>query len=267
MVKPHLTPYPEVNEILQLLLEEMQKVLGDQFVGMYLYGSLSSGDFHPDTSDIDYLVVTADMLSENTITALESMHYRIWNTGLPWAGKLEGSYIPKAHLRRYEKSDPGYPTVNEGRFYVAPHGSDWIIQRHIIREHGVVLAGPDPKMLIDPVGLDDIRRAVTGTLQEWWFPLLDDPSWLKNHGSEYHAYAILTMCRSLYALEHGTIVSKPVAAVWAQKRLGGKWPQVLEQSLATRMGARDYQLYDDALELIHYTMERVSSFTINPGKT
>lgn len=266
MVKPPLTPYPDVNEILQLLLEEIQKVLGDQFVGMYLYGSLSSGDFHPDASDIDYLVVTADILSEDTIGALESMHYCIWNTGLPWAGKLEGSYLPKAHLRRYEKSNFGYPTVNEGRFYVAPHGSDWIIQRHIIREHGVVLAGPHPETLIDPVDPDDIRRAVTGTLHEWWFPLLEDSSWLKNHGSEYHAYAILTMCRSLYALEHGEIVSKPVAAGWAQEQLGGKWPQVIEQSLATRMGASKFQLYDDALDLIRYTMERASSFTTNPGK-
>jgi hypothetical protein len=257
MVNPSPTPYPDVNEILQLLLEEMQKVLGDQFVGMYLYGSLSSGDFHPDASDIDYLVVTADILSENTIGALESMHYRIWNTGLKWAEKLEGSYLPVAHLRRYEKMDTAYPTVNEGRFYLAPHGSNWVIQRHIIREGGVTLAGPDPRSMIDPVGPDDIRRAVTGTLHEWWFPLLDDPSWLKNHGSEYHAYAILTMCRSLYALERGEIVSKPVAAGWAQGQLGGKWPQVIEQSLATRMGIRNFELYNEALELIQYTRDKV----------
>lgn len=34
--------------------------------------------------------------------------------------------------------------------------------------------------------------------------------------------AILTMCRVLHTLEHGTIVSKPVAARWAQAKLGGK---------------------------------------------
>ncbi len=259
MVPPPSTPYPDVNEVLNLLLVEVQKVLEDQFIGMYLYGSLSSGDFHPEASDIDFLVVTKELLPEATVTALEAMHGRIWETGLKWAEKLEGSYIPQSYLRRYEKSDMAYPTVNEHKFYVAPHGSDWIIQRHIIREQGVALAGPDPKSLIEPVSPDDIRHAVRGILQEWWFPMLDDPSWLRNHGAEYHAYAILTMCRSLHALEHGTIVSKPIAAKWVQEELGGRWQQVIAQSLATRLGAREFELYDDALGLIRYTMDKVSS--------
>lgn len=251
------TPYPDINEILQLLLTETQKVLGEQFVGMYLYGSLSSGDFDHEASDIDYLVVTQDLLPNTSIDALKEMHYRIWNSDLKWAAKLEGSYLPVGHLRCYEKNEIGYPTVNEGQFYIAPHSSDWIIQRHIIREHEIVLAGPDPKTLIDPVSPDDIRRAVKGILQEWWFPMLDNPNWLRKHGSEYHAYAILTMCRSLHALEHGTIISKPAAARWAQEELGDTWPQIIEQSLATRLGAREFDLYDAALELIRYTKESV----------
>ncbi len=253
------TLYPDINEVLNLLLAEVRNVLDDQFVGMYLYGSLSSGDFDPASSDIDFLVVTTDMLPEQTIANLEAMQQRIWKTGLKWADKLEGSYLPKAHLRRYEKSDVAYPTVNEHKFYVAPHGSDWIIQRHIIREGGVVLAGPDPKSLIDPVEPDEIRRAVRGILQEWWFPMLEDPSWLKNHGGEYHAFAILTMCRSLCALERGTVISKPVAAKWAQQELDGKWPRVIEQALAVRKGEEDFDLSDEALELIRYTMERVNA--------
>jgi predicted nucleotidyltransferase len=252
------TLYPDVNEVLNLVLAEAQNVLGDQFVGMYLYGSLSSGDFDPASSDIDFLVVTTEVLPEKTIADLEVMHQNIWETGLKWADKLEGSYLPKKHLRRYEKSDISYPTVNEHKFYVAPHGSDWIIQRHIIREGGVILAGPDPKSLIDPVGPDDIRHAVTGVLQEWWFPMLEDPSWLREHGSVYHAFAILTMCRSLCALERGTVVSKRVAAKWAQQTLGGKCPGVIEQALAAQKGDENSELLNDALELIRYTMEKVN---------
>jgi len=258
MVSKHPTPYPDVHEILQILLDEVRNVLGEQFVGLYLYGSLSSGDFHPDASDIDFLVVTTDSLSDEIVAALESMHDRIWETGQKWAAKLEGSYIPKDHLRRYEKSGVAYPTVNERKFYVATHGSDWIIQRLIIREEGVILAGPDPKSMIDPVNPDDIRNAVTGILKEWWFPMLDEPSWLEKHEVPYHAYAILTMCRALHALEHGTIVSKIAAANWAKHKLGDKWPQIIEHSLATRLGSREFELLDDALELIRYTMERVN---------
>jgi predicted nucleotidyltransferase len=257
----HITPtlYSDVNRVLHLLLKESQNVLGEQFVGMYLYGSLSSGGFDPETSDIDFLIVTVDILDANTIAAMEAMHNRIWKSGLKWSAKLEGSYLPQGHLPRFEKSGLAYPTVNEQNFYLASHGSDWIIQRHIIREQGVVLAGPDPKSMIDAVSSDDIRRAVTGILEEWWVPMLDNPSWLRDRGTTYHAYAILTMCRSLYALEHGDIVSKSVAAEWAQRELGKKWAGVIQQLLDEPNGEGNFSLYTDALQLIWYTMEKVKS--------
>ena len=253
----HPTQYPEINQLLDLLLSNATRVLGNQLVGMYLYGSLSSGDFNPETSDIDFLIVTTSALSDKTIAELESMHMSIIKSGLKWASKLEGSYIPRKEIRRHDYRSAPCPTVNEGKFYLDKRGSDWILQRFVIREQGVVLAGPDPKTLIDPVGPDDIRRAVKGVLQEWWFPMLENPSWLERHGVEYHAFAILTMCRALHSLEHGTIVSKPTAARWAQKELGNEWSRVIEQALSLQAGNKDHDLYERSLELIRYTMEHL----------
>lgn len=249
--------FPNVNEILKLLLSNTKEILKGQFIGMYLYGSLSSGDFDLDTSDIDFLVVTASMLSDKTIAELESMHHQIWKCGLKWASKLEGSYIPKQDIRRHNPHSAPCPTVNEGKFYLDQRGSDWIIQRHVIREQGIALAGPEPKTLIDPVSPEDIRRSVVGILHEWWFPMLEDPSWLQEHGAEYHAFAILTMCRALYALKHGTIVSKPTAARWVQDALGERWSQVIERALATRPDKPDRGLLYESLELIRFTREQM----------
>jgi predicted nucleotidyltransferase len=249
----HPTPYPDVNAILTLLFNSVQEILGNQLVGMYLYGSLSSGDFDSESSDIDFLVVTTSTLSDKAIAELRSMHQRIWKSGLKWSSKLEGSYIPKRDIRRHDTHSAPCPTVNEGKFYLDKRGSDWIIQRHVIREQGIVLTGPDPKTLIDPVSPEEIRRAVKGILQEWWLPMLEDPSWLKTHGGEYHAFAILTMCRALHALEHGTIVSKPVAARWAQKELGERWSRVIERALARQAGYEDRSLYKESLEFIQFT--------------
>jgi predicted nucleotidyltransferase len=257
MVSGYPTAYPEVNEVLDLLLSHVREILASQFIGMYFYGSLSSGDFDPGGSDIDFLVVTTEMPSSETIGELESMHDRLWASGLEWASKLEGAYIPKDALRRYEPSAMKYPTINEARFYVDAHGSDWVIQRYIVREHGVVLAGPHPKSLIDPISPAEIRDAVLGILNDWWFPMLDDPPWLSRHSAEYHAYAILTMCRALHALQHGTIVSKPAAAKWAQAELGEPWSQVIERSLAQRLGRGQGGLLHDSLDLIRYTRDRV----------
>src|SRR5512144_1440805 len=98
------TSYPDVNEVLNLLLSSAREVLDDQFVGMYLYGSLSSGDFNPESSDIDFLVVTASSLSEENVAALEAMHQRLWSSGMKWASKLEGAYVPEALIRRHDSN-------------------------------------------------------------------------------------------------------------------------------------------------------------------
>jgi len=239
-----------------LLLSSANRVLGNQLVGMYLYGSLASGDFDLETSDIDFLVVTTSSLSDKTIADLETMHHQIWKSGLKWAARLEGSYIPKRDIRQHNPRSAPCPTVNEGKFYLDKRGSDWIIQRHVIREQGIILAGPEPKTLIDPVSPQEIHRSVLGVLNEWWFPMLEDPSWLKKHGAEYHAFAILTMCRALYALHHGTIVSKPAAARWAQNELGERWSRIIERSLAVRHHNPDHGLFDEALELIRFAREQ-----------
>ena len=239
-----------------MLLSSANRVLGNQLVGMYLYGSLASGDFDLETSDIDFLVVTTSSLSDKTIADLETMHHQIWKSGLKWAARLEGSYIPKRDIRRHNPRSAPCPTVNEGKFYLDKRGSDWIIQRHVIREQGIILAGPEPKTLIDPVSPQEIHRSVLGVLNEWWFPMLEDPSWLKKHGAEYHAFAILTMCRALYALHHGTIVSKPAAARWAQNELGERWSRIIERSLAVRHHNPDHGLFDEALELIRFAREQ-----------
>ncbi len=254
------TPYPDVNEVLDLLLSSTKEILRDQFVGTYLYGSLSSGDFNPESSDIDFLFVTDDLLEEAKIAALEAMHNRIWAAGLKWASKLEGAYVPKELIRRHEPNCTACPTVNEGRFYVAGLGSDWIIQRHIVREHGVVLAGPDPKALIDPVSPDEIREAVLGVLREWWFPMLRDPSWLRERGSEYHAFAVISMCRALHGLEHGTIVSKPKAIQWAREKLGDPWSALIDQAVAAARHENRSGFLAETLNFIRFTKEATPRF-------
>ena len=226
------TPYPDINEVLNLLLSNVKEILGDQFVGMYLYGSLASGDFNPETTDIDFLVVTTDTLSEETISKLETMHKQTWATSLKRAGELEGSYVHRELIRRHDPNGTPCPTVNEGKFFVDQRGSDWIIQRHVVREYGVVVEGPDPKTLIDFVTPDDIRGAVLGILHEWWFPMLEDSSWLRDHEAGYHSFAVITMCRVLHALETGTIVSKPKATQWARAKLGEPWKILIDKAVA-----------------------------------
>lgn len=263
------TPDSEINAVLGELLSGIKTILGDGLVGLYLYGSLASGDFNPQTSDIDFLAVTAGEIPNEAIPALEAMHMRLWagceqpdclQTGSSkWAAKLEGTYLPQAALRRYDPNDPPRPTVNEGHFYLARQGNDWVIQRHILREQGVAVLGPPLQGLIDPVLPDELREAVRGVLQEWWAPMLQDPVRLQS--DEYQAYAVLSMCRALYTLQYGKIVSKQAAALWAVETLEEQWSGMIKQAFAWRPGVQMDRL-NETMDFIRLTIQRSSEVNL-----
>ena len=253
MIPTPPTPYPEINAQLEALLSGAQSVLGRLFVGLYLYGSLASGDFDAATSDVDFLVVTASEIPSAQVPALEAMHARLAAGANKWAKKLEGRYLPLPALRRLNPADPPRPCLNEGQFYLGRQESDWVIQRHILREQGVTVAGPSLQAWIDPVQPDELRRAVAGILREWWLPFIEssDP---RLRRSDYQAHAVLTMCRALHTLKSGAIVSKPAAARWAQRALGEPWPALIERALAWRP-AEALEAQDDVVNLVRYTLK------------
>ncbi len=250
----HPTPYPDVNAVLHEVLSRVQTILGPRLVGMYLHGSLASGHFDRRRSDIDFLMVTVAELPDELLPALAAMHADIAAGESLWATRLEGSYIPRHALRRYDPAQTRHPSIGVGKaLALSHHHSDWVIQRHLIREQGVVLAGPDPRSLIDPVCQDDLRWAVRATLRKWWLPKLQNSAWVRDR--EYQAFAVLTMCRALHTLHEGTVVSKPVAARWAQAVLGERWAALIERALVWRPDEPPDDT-DEMLAFVRYAVER-----------
>jgi predicted nucleotidyltransferase len=247
------TPYAEVNEMLRRLLGGVRARLGPHFVGMYLYGSLAAGDFSAESSDIDFLVVTDDELPRELFESLREMHARIHaEGGSKWAAELEGSYVPRRALRRYDPRDARHPHIDRGgsALDIERHDADWVVQRHVLHERGVALAGPPIASLVERVGPKELREGVRELLRSWWVPMLADPTRLRGPG--YQRYAVLTMCRMLYTFRHGAVVSKPAAARWALATLDRRWHGLIRRAA----GHADATAADDlgeTLEFIRYT--------------
>ena len=263
------TPYPEVNALLREFLKGAQTLLGEHFVGAYLFGSLAGGDFDQ-ASDIDLVVVTDDEIPGGLFSGLQAMHSRIAVIDSPWATQLEVSYIPRQAFRRYDPTHALHPHIDRGRgetLRMTRHDRDWVVQRYTLRERGVTLAGPAPQTLLDPVSPDDLRQAMLAILRGWWAPMLDDPAHLKRRG--YQSYAVLSMCRVLYTLQYGTVVSKPVAARWAQETLEERWMPLIERALAGRQNPEfeaPTKDLSETLALIGYTLERSQQFEKPSGE-
>jgi hypothetical protein len=227
-----LDPYPEVRQLLDDMLRRVQSALGDHFVGMYLDGSLAIGGFDPRTSDIDFLVVTAAEPAFELVAALGGVHATLCDGGSRWAAELEGSYIPQSDVRCYDPQRAMHLRIERGGGHLAfeRHDTDRVINRHVLRERGVVLAGPPACELIDSVSPADLRRALLDLMRGWWTPMIEDPSRLHHLG--YRCYAIQTMCRVLYTLKFGTVVPKAAAAQWARAELDGRWSPLIDWSLS-----------------------------------
>ena len=259
---PQPTPYPDVNAVLHDLLASIQAILGHHFRGMYLSGSLALGDFAAYRSDIDYVVVTDADLSGDLLLALRAMHAGFNASDSLWATEVEAAYIPHDALRRYDPAHARHPHIERGAgatLDMNQLGSDWIIQRYILREHGVIVAGPDPRTVIDPVSAQDLRQSVATLMNTWWGPMRDDPAPLFRHNIGYQVYAVLTMCRILYTRDVGAVDSKPVAARWARGMADGRWDTLIERALAWRKDGQIVPSDDDVnetLALIQYTLER-----------
>ena len=255
------TPYPEINAILQDLLKDVQRILGGHVVGMYVEGSLANGDFDED-SDIDFVVVTDEEISENFFSALYAMHEQLNLMDTKWSTNLEGSYISKYAIRRYDPKHANFPNLERGfgeRLKMVYHDETWNIHRYIIRERGIVIIGPDPKTLIDPISQNDLRQTMLPALHGWATEILNNPNKIIRQG--YQSYTVLSLCRILYTLEFGDVVSKHKAAKWVKETQGEKWSAVIDQAW---IGRHNTQLLaskanlDQTLNLIRYALDKAS---------
>ena len=245
---------------MERLLEGVGDAVGGQLVGLYLHGSLALGDFFPSASDVDFHVATAGALGCEALERLGAMHAAFKAEG-GWVARLEGVYLPPGPLRRLDPAAERCPTVgSDWDFGPGRPGPTWVLDRWVTREHGVVVTGPDPRELIDPIGPDELRAAVLASMLGDWAERAGggEVAWLRPRN--YQAFAVLTMCRDLYVLERGVLTSKPAAAAWARARLGPPWAALVERALGWRA---DERVDDDSLaatlELVGHAVELARS--------
>lgn len=247
------TAYPDINATLQGLQAELSHTLGPDLVGLYVHGSLASGGFNPLSSDIDILVLTHAPLTPTQFEACRVLYARLATSGAYWAARLEGPTMPIAAIRRFDPTHALFPTVQVGgAFALDGHGTEWILQRAILREHAIVLQGPPLPDHIDPISSAAMVAAVRGVLGDWWTQQLANPTGIPTR--EYQAYAVVTMCRALYTLATGALCSKRQAAEWALGVVGAEWHTTIERALAYPTAPQPDDLAG-TLAFIRYTLE------------
>lgn len=253
----HPTPHPDVNVVLEELLPGARAILGDQFVGIYLTGSLAAGDFDRH-SDVDFVVVTEDEVAGEFFSSLDVLHRRIATIDSWCATQLDGGYLSRRALRRFEPTTAVHAHIDRGtgeRLKLVRY-DEGVVQSHLLRERGITLEGPDPQTLIDAVTPAELRNAMPRVLDGWASRILTDPAQIESQG--YQSYTVLSLCRILYTLQFGAVVSKPVAARWARETLGRA--SLIDRALIGRQhpeqAASSHDI-DETLTMIQESLHRV----------
>lgn len=227
------TKYTEINEVLNLLSVNLQKILGKKLIALYLTGSLSSGDFDYGSSDIDFLAVLTKELTVKELEAIKKMHDFIGQKVPYWTKRIDRSYIPQNWLNNIERPLKKRPYVNNGTVCLCNYGHEWLLNLYVLSECGITLFGQDPKKLIPPLDIKDVREASKRNLIEEWQTKLKEKDPFIDLGydsSHLQTYAILTMCRILHRAKKDGVSSKKEASNWVKKTFGKKWRGLIKEA-------------------------------------
>jgi Domain of unknown function (DUF4111)/Nucleotidyltransferase domain len=223
------------------LVRDLQRVLGDALVGVYLHGSLALGCFNPALSDVDLLVVTKAPLSPGERDALAPL--------LVAGGRIEGSFLVEASLTPWRHPAPYDLHFTWPARLVGP-GEDHDLAAHITvtRHAGIALLGPPPSDVFPGVPWHDYEDS-----------LRRDLAWSGKHGTEL--YAVLSPARIWATLTERAVHSKSSGAAWALEHAPAEFRPLLERALDA------YRTHDETPAFDPEEIRRFAEFVMDQLRT
>lgn len=204
-------------DLLNRIKDAYQRILADHLTGIYVHGSIAFDCFRWECSDIDFLVVVEEPLTqtekEALIRVLLELDSEAPPKGFEMSVMLRSACAPfadpapfelhysNAHRANYQRDLPG--TCQN------LHGLDPDLTAHIavVRAVGIALCGEPVKAVFAPVPGESYLRSIWYDIQSAAEEIGHDP-----------VYFTLNLCRALAAAEEGLVLSKARGALWAANR-------------------------------------------------
>ncbi len=241
------TSYPHVNSLVSDVFLRIRKVLGNKLVGLYLGGSLVLGDFDQQISDIDLVGALSSNVTDTEFHQLQQMHADFVAEHKEWRDRIEVCYVSTDALKTVKSRTSQIVNISPGEpMHRMESTKDWIMNWYLTREKSIILFGPPPKTIIEPISKEEYIQSVKDYVKSW-------EEWVKDMRDRYGqaAYVVLTVCRALYAYKNGDQVSKIQAARWAQRELP-EWSDLIGRAIVWRETKNEEQVDDTT----YFTMVR-----------
>lgn len=248
-------PYQDVDDVLIHLASGIKTILANNLFGLYLFGSLTYGDFNPDSSDIDLIAAVNKPLNHDELELIKHLHTQVGERYHKWSDRIECSYTPVELFKNILPPKEPRPWFGGGILYEeAPYGNEWIINNYLLYEHGIVFIGNDFKNIINPIDMVEVQKACIRDLFQEWEPKITDFEWLDN--SHYQSYLVLNLCRILYTVMCGKTGSKKVSAEWVKNQFGSAFRDLIEVAENWKYGKQMF-MKNETINFIKFAIDRI----------
>jgi hypothetical protein len=170
--------------------------------GLYLYGSLTTGDFSPAASDIDLLAVTARRPDGAELDRLRALHLDLARGGGAYA-RLNCLYVPDGTLADPERLHT---------YWYGDQFTEWNVKVMTVaelRHAGRSLHGPWPPPGLPDISPGELREHVLDRLASYWRPLTYRPDiWSQD---KWVDFALVTLARTAAVVHDGSLITKSQA--------------------------------------------------------
>lgn len=214
--------------VVRTIRDAVRRTLGQRLVGLYVYGSLATDAFEPHVSDVDLMAALADEPDEAVLPELSALHADVVRLHPDWDDRVEVDYVSTRGLADCRTAPTRIARISPGEpLHLVQAGREFLLDWYPARREGLALLGLPLPSLIPPIPEREYLAGVRAYLASFPTRLDDDAS----AGSQ--AYAILTMCRGIYALTEGARLSKREAAIRAGREFP-RWTALIDRALAWR---------------------------------
>jgi predicted nucleotidyltransferase len=150
---------PDVAGLLGRLRDRL--AAREDVVGIYVYGSLATGDYSPSASDIDVIVLVRSEPDQAATRELEALHAALAGTGGP-VGQLHCLYVTADAVTDPERLCP---------YWYGDRMTQWqmkLLTQSELASAGFALHGPWPPPGLRPVPVADLQAAVHEEAIGYW---------------------------------------------------------------------------------------------------
>lgn len=230
----------EVHQLMQVFLHLLNTYFSKYLIeGVYIYGSTALGAFEQEKSDMDFVILLKREVNEKEIEILKDIHLQLMNETL--GARLDGMYVLKDDIGKTNDTLAPYPYCSDGSLEVG-HWDINHVTWWVLKEYGITLDGTSILELAIPTKWDDVLHTLKYNINYYWFYKTKDVQIF--YSDEMLESATTTICRILYSLENGQIISKKRALEAGLRTLPERWHLLLKEGWRIRTSGHSQSLFD-----------------------